>query len=116
MNYTIPPPTQANRKNADVVRMPAYGRFLSVPTGRLGSRLCENTLDSLKTGICLDCLRNQQTEARIAPVSYIGVRNAVWAAPAAQTAAHGRSNGGIHALIASSSPAMPKMLIIRLRL
>ena len=37
MNYTIPPPTQANRKNADVVRMPAYGRFLSVPTGRLGS-------------------------------------------------------------------------------
>ena len=34
MNYTIPPFTQANRKNADVVWMPAYGRFLSVPTGR----------------------------------------------------------------------------------
>ena len=28
---------------------------------------------------------NQQTEARIALVSYIDVRNAVWAASAAQT-------------------------------
>ncbi|MND64652.1 hypothetical protein PS726_04720 [Pseudomonas fluorescens] len=80
---------------------------------RNGSRLCENTLDAFKTEFCL-C--NQQAEARIAPSSNISPRNAVWAASAAQTATNGRASGWIYALIASSSPAMPKMLIIRLRL
>jgi len=79
-------------------------------------RLCENTLGAFKTAFCLCCLCNQQAEARITSSSNIGSRNAVWAASAAQTATHGRSNGWTHALIASSSPAMPKMLIIRLRL
>jgi hypothetical protein len=84
--------------------------------GRYRPRLCENALNTSKTKSYGLCLRNQQTEARIALVSYKGVRNAVWAASAAQTAANGRASGWIHALIASSSPAMPKMLIIRLRL
>ena len=92
------------------------GRFLPVARGRRRPKLCENTLNALKAESLEGCLWNQQTKARIALVSDIGVRNAVWAASAAQTATYGRASGWIYALIASSSPVMPKMLIIRLRL
>jgi len=59
--------------------------------GRSGSRLCENALNTSKVENYGRCLRNQQTEARIALVSYIDVRNAVWTASAAQTATNGRA-------------------------
>ena len=85
-------------------------------SGCFRPRLCENTLNALKAKSREGCLWNQQAKARIALISDIGVRNAVWAASAAQTATHGQASGWIYALIASSSPAMPKMLIIRLRL
>ena len=84
--------------------------------GRYGSRMCENALSTSKTESHEDCLWNKQAEARITLVSYIDVRNAVWAASATKTATNGRAKRLDHALIASSSPAIPKMLIIRLRL
>ena len=37
-------------------------------------RLCENALNTSKVESYGCCLRNQQTEARIALVNYIGVR------------------------------------------
>ena len=37
-------------------------------------RLCENALNTSKVESYGGCLRNQQTEAQIALVSYIGVR------------------------------------------
>jgi len=90
--------------------------MLPVSRGSMRPRLCENALNTSKTESREGCLWNQRAEARITLVSYIDVRNAVWAASAAQTATNGRASGWIHALIVSSSPAMPKMLIIRLRL
>ena len=83
---------------------------------RFWPRLCENAPNTSKTESREGCLWNQRAEARISLVSDIEVRNAVWAASAAQTATHGRSSSWVHTLIASSSPAMPKILIIRLRL
>src|SRR5471030_1079089 len=58
---------------------------------RFGSRLCENALNTSKTESHEDCLWNKQAEARITLVSYIDVRNAVWAASAAKTATNGRA-------------------------
>jgi hypothetical protein len=45
-----------------------------ITTGSNGSRLCENALNTSKAESYGRCLRNQQTESRIALVSYIGVR------------------------------------------
>ena len=78
-------------------------------TGREQPRLCENALNTSKTESREVCLWNQRAEARISLVSDIDVRNAVWLLT-------GGPSGWVHALIASSSSAMPKMLIIRLRL
>ncbi|MCH4880856.1 hypothetical protein ACXM5X_29395 [Pseudomonas saponiphila] len=43
-------------------------------SGINGSRPCENALNTSKVESYGRCLRNQQTEARVALVSYIGVR------------------------------------------
>ncbi|SDU55443.1 hypothetical protein SAMN04489801_4345 [Pseudomonas mandelii] len=48
--------------------------WLLTLTGCFGSRPCENALNTSKVESYGRCLRNQQTEARIALVSYIGVR------------------------------------------
>jgi hypothetical protein len=94
----------------------ALGRLVSVVRGSSRPKLCENALNTSKVESYGRCLRNQQTEARIALVSYIGVRKCCLGRFSGPNSIYGRSNGWIHALIASSSPEMPKMLIIRLRL
>lgn len=91
------------------------GRRLSY-LGRYGSRLCENALNTSKTESREGRLWNKRAEGRVSLVSDIDIRNALWAASAAQRATHGRANGAIYALIASISPAIPKIFIMRLRL
>jgi len=65
--------------------------FRLFTTGRFRPRLCENALNTSKTESREDFLWNQRAEARITLVSYIDVRNAVWAASVAQTATNGRA-------------------------
>lgn len=53
--------------------------------------LCENALNTSKTESREGCLWNQRAKARISLASDIDVRNAVWAASAAQTASNWRA-------------------------
>lgn len=79
-------------------------------------RPCENALNMSKLESYGRCLRNPQTDARIALVSYIGVRNRCLGRVSGLKS-HSRSIKRLdYALIASGSPEMPKMPIIRLRL
>ena len=71
--------------------MSASGRLLSDTKGRKRPRLCENALNTSKTECREGCLWNQRAKARISLVSDVGVRNAVWAASAAQTASNLRA-------------------------
>jgi hypothetical protein len=83
---------------------------------RFGSRLCENAEIIPKTDRCQGAHQNQHAITQMSLISGVDDFNALWAASAAQRASHGRANSVIHALITSSSPATPRILIIRLRL
>ena len=97
-------------------RRTAFCRLLPSKMGRFGSRLCENALNTSKTESREGCLWNQRAEARISLVSDIDFVMPFGPRQRPKRLLTDGPNGWVHALIASSSPAMSKMLIIRLRL
>jgi hypothetical protein len=92
------------------------GRKLNVAIGCNGSRLCENMLDALElsfawiAGVAIEWKRKLRLVVTSDFIMPFGPRQRP------KQPLTDEQSAWIHALIASSSPAMPKMLIIRLRL